>query len=216
MYIIFPIDDSTNFLQVIADTLIDKFGAADIHVIRVDHSDEGYSESLKEIENIASDETILFMGHGQENCLYGGESKTFDKKPLIKNREIEIFAGKNVFLLACDSNAYLRSTFKFSKVTASIGFGGLPTDIGEVKKRLLEQGVNDAVIERFKLAITQLVVDGFSYILENNLPFHKLSDYFMLYLNKMISNVVLAGKEDFENRALADLLFKMKSEMVFI
>ena len=91
----------------------------------------------------------------------------------------------------------------------SIGFGGLPTSKKEVgdDKRLREQGVSEQTIQDFKNEIVYTISNAFS---QHYQDFGKLIDHLTVLLDQRINNAVLVKKD----RNLADLLFKMRSEMV--
>jgi len=218
IYIIYPQDETTKFLLEIPQRITDKLGKEIVKIITILASDNSYAECLVNIEAIPANSIVLFMGHGQADKLWGAESESFKKKSFISKSQSKIFAEKYLFLLSCNSNEFLKGTFTFSKVISSIGFGSLPTEMTEVEnsKRLIEQGVNETVITQYKATIVELVATSFSDMMEKKYSFSQLSNNFMLRLNKKISQVILDDITNKENRILADLLFQMKSEMVFI
>jgi len=218
IYLIYPIDPTTEFLLDIPKRIAFKHGAKSVHLIEVHPSDKSYEKALIEIQDIPSNSMVLFMGHGQADKLWGAESETYPKKTFISKAQSKIFSEKNLFLLSCNSNEFLKGTFSFSKVIASIGFGSLPTEMAEVEgsKKLIQQGVNEVIIKKYKDIIVELVSRSFIEMIEMDESFPQLSRNFMLRLNRKISQVILDDTKSVENRILADLLFQMKSEMVFI
>lgn len=217
LYIIYPRDPSTDFLLTIYRNLVEKFGQEIVKIHYVEANVESYQEIKIIIQNIPVGSHLLFMGHGQDDCLYGAEDAIFEKKPLIKRSELSVFKGKYLFLLSCFSFELLRTSLGHSGIINSIGFGSLPTEKIEVdsSKKLTSQGVNENVIHRFKSILIEIVSSSFIYFLQYNVQFSELSSYFLLLLNKKISEVILDDIESNDNRILSNLLFQMKKEMVY-
>lgn len=218
LHFIYPTDESTNFLLEIPNTLSEKYGSELIKIITVLPSDQSYSASVSAINDLPDNSTVIFMGHGQDDRLWGAEDQTFSKKAFISKSQSKVFSNKHLLCLSCYSNEFLKGTFAFSKIISSIGFGSLPTEMGEVKnnKRLKELGITDPVIDRYKIVLIDIIVRSLSEMIEKNLSFAELSSFLKLILNKLISEVVLMDKSNAENRILSDLLFQMKTEMVYI
>ncbi len=208
IYIIISIDPSTQFLFEIINNL--KKIDLEFKVLEIHPNEESYAKTLEEISNFEKKSQIIFLGHGQSNQLYGGESlNLFPKKAFVKLNEMNIFQDQNLFLLACDSASLIKSSFRQSRVIKSIGFGGLPTSLEEVEKdkKLSAEGISEQTIEDFKNEIVNTV---FIALALHHKDFNKLSDYITLLLDQRINNAVLVKKD----RNLADLLFKMRYEMV--
>lgn len=208
IHIIISIDPSTQFLFEIITKL--KYYGTDCNVYEIHPNDESYSKTFDIISNLERNSRVLFLGHGQSNQLYGGECiDSFPKKAFIKLKEMSIFKEQHLFLLACDSADLIKSSFRHSKTIKSIGFGGLPTSMEEVEKdkKLSSEGISEQTITDFKNEIVYTVSNALSLYYQD---FNKLSDYLTLLLDKRINNAVLVKND----RNLADLLFKMRYEMV--
>ncbi len=208
IHIIISIDPSTQFLFEIIVKL--KQYGTNCNVYEIHPNDESYSKTFDIISNLERNSRVLFLGHGQSNQLYGGESfESFPKKAFIKLNEMSIFKDQHLFLLACDSADLIKSSFRHSKMSKSIGFGGLPTSMEEVEKdkKLCSEGISEQTIEDFKNEIVFTVSNAISLHYQD---FNKLSDYLTLLLDQRINNAVLVKKD----RNLADLLFKMRYETV--
>lgn len=207
IHIIISIDESTQFLFEIISNL-ERYGITHT-VYEIHPNNESYSKSFEIISNLDRNSKIIFLGHGQSNQLYGGEClDSFPKKAFIKLSEMIVFKDQYLFLLACDSADLIKSSFRQSKMSKSIGFGALPTSMEEVEKdkKLLSEGISEQTIEDFKNEIVFVV--SASLALHYN-EFNKLSDYLTLLLDQRINNAILVKKD----RNLADLLFKMRNEM---
>lgn len=208
--IIISIDPSTEFLFEI----IKYFNSCEItvNVIEIHPSEDSYERAKRDVSNLPKSSIILFLGHGQSNQLYGGESDSFDKRVIISNNEMKIFEGQNLFALACDSADLLKGSFRISKTIKSIGFGGLPTEMKEIEddKRLSAEGITQEIINQFKTAITETVSEAFVYVIKQDvIDFIVLKDYLCLLINKRINKAIL----DENNSLLADLLYKMRNEI---
>ena len=86
----------------------------------------------------------------------------------------------------------------------------------ENNNKLKQQGINEAIITNYKNILVELVAASFCDMIERRLTFYELSNYFLLRLNKKISQVILDDIKNIDNRILANLLSQMKAEMVFI
>ena len=206
--IIISIDPSTQFLFEIV-TKLNHYGI-DCTVFEIQPNDESYSKTFELISNLDRNSRILFLGHGQSNQLYGGEClDSFPKKAFIKLNEMNVFKEQYLFLLACDSAELIKSSFRNAKMSKSIGFGGLPTSMEEVEKdrKLSSEGISEKTIEDFKNEMVNVVSNAISLHYQD---FNYLADYLILLLDQRINNAVLVKKD----RNLADLLFKMRNEMV--
>ena len=208
IYIIISIDPSTQFLFEIINNL--KKSGLEFKVLEIHPNEESYAKTLEEISSLEKKSKIIFLGHGQSNQLYGGESlNLFPKKAFVKLTEMNIFQEQNLFLLACDSASLIKSSFRQSRVIKSIGFGGLPTSLEEVEKdkKLSAEGISEQTIEDFKNEIVNTVSIALAL---HHKDFNRLSDYLTLLIDQRINNAILVKKD----RNLADLLFKMRYEMV--
>ena len=206
--IIISIDPSTEFLFEIINKL--KSYPIDFNIIELHPTNKSYSEAYDKITKFDKNSVILFLGHGTDEKLYGGENlPVFEKKEFIKLQQMNVFEKQNLFALSCNSAGLIKKSHRLSKMNKSIGFGGLPTSKEEVDddKRLREQGVSAQTIQDFKNEIVYTVSEAIS---QHYQDFNKLSDYLTLLLDQRINNAVLVKKD----RNLADLLFKMRYEMV--
>jgi len=213
IYVIISIDPSTNFLFEIVDNLKSndfiKFVLVEIHP-----NDISYQNSFESISKFEKNSIVLFLGHGQPNQIYGGEiPKQYLKKPIVKLNEMSIFQDQSLFLLACNSSELIKSSFRYSKFVKSIGFGGLPTSIEEIQKdkKLSLEDISNETIEEFKKAIVETVSESLIYFFKrNDNDFIFLKDYLILLIDKKINESIFLKN----NRSLADLLFRMRNEMV--
>lgn len=207
--VVFSIDPTTDFLSDILKNLIDV--GIETNLIEIHPSKESYNTAKEKIKNLPKNSVILFLGHGQDNQLFGGESKTFTKDSFIKDNEMSIFSGQLVFLLACDSSDLLKRSFRFSKIKKSIGFGALPTEMAEIQQdKKLNTYIKENSVIKFREAIVDLISKAFiEFYKMEKLDFIWLKDYLLLLINKKINQSILEENDE----GLADLLFCMKSEL---
>lgn len=210
--VIISIDPSTSFLFKIIEDL--KSNSIEFLTIEVHPNNESYKDCLEQLKNLPENTTILFLGHGKNDQIYGGEIPIdFPKQALVKRNEMSLFKNQNLFLLACDSASLIKNSFRIAKTNKAIGFGPLPTEMDEVDndKKLANEGITIDTIELFKQAINETVILGLlEYFKNDSKDFIYLKDYLNLLLNKRINKAIF--EED--NRNLADLLFNMKNDMV--
>lgn len=211
-HIIISIDPSTQFLF----RIIESFRAASVsfNLIEVHPNEDSYRETLEIISRIEDRSTIIFLGHGTDERLYGGEFPIdFPRRELIVKEQMKLFHNQFLFLLACNSSGLIKKSFRIAKTYKSIGFGALPTSKEEVQddRKLAHQGITEETIELFKSAIVETVsVALVKYFKNSDMDFVGLSDFLQLLIDKRINNAILKEK----NRSLADLLYKMRDEMV--
>ena len=204
--VIFSIDPTTAFLSTINKTL--KEAGVGLNVIEIHPSNESYVAAINMVRNLPRNSIILFLGHGQDNQLFGGESETFKKDVFIKDTEMNIFYEQFLFLLACNSSDLLKRSFRLSKIKNSIGFGALPTEMSEIEKnRKLNAYITKESVIKFGEALVDLVSTAFIEFYKKEEPdFIWLKDYLGLLINKKINQAVLEENDN----GLADLLFNMK------
>ncbi|KAA1242903.1 hypothetical protein [Aquimarina sp. RZ0] len=210
IYLILPIDPTTIFLNQIPEKL--KNNGIDFNLIEVYETKESYDAAKQKLTEIPNGATVLFLGHGQDNQLYGGASSTIEKQPIIRTNEMKIFAKKKLFALSCHSASLLKNSLGNAQIINSIGFGALPTEMAEVESnnRLNELGITEETIDAYKQTLVDCVVQSVTRYAQTNLSFHELKDFFSLLMNKRINEAVLVDKD----RNLANLVFQMRNEMI--
>lgn len=211
IHIIISVDPSTKFLYGIIEFLNSK--AIKFNLIEIHANDESYEIAKITISNIAKGSNILFLGHGRDDKIYGGENlPLYEKKSLANREEMKIFEAQKIFILACNSSDLLKSTFILSKYQKAIGFGGLPTSEEEIEddKKLSLIGISTETINKFKGAIIDTVSKALlTYLEKGDDDFHYLKDYLVLLIDRRINIAVLQEKDT----NLGDLLFNMRNEI---
>lgn len=205
---VISIDESTTFLFEIVKIIESK--GIQTCVFEIHPNEDSYREQLEKVSLIEKKSTIIFLGHGQSDRLYGGELiDVFEKRAFVLLRQMNVFQDQNLFLLACDSAELIKSSFKQSKTIKSIGFGGLPTSKEEIEndRKFANEGITVETIEEFKNEMVKTIAHSLSIHYRD---FNLLKDYLILLLDSRINNALLIKK----NSHLAELLFKMRNELV--
>lgn len=205
--VIFSIDPTTAFLSSISANL--KNAGIELNIIEIQPCNDSYTEAINLVQKLPKNSIILFLGHGQDNQLFGGESEAFKKDTFIKDTDMNIFSEQLLFLLACDSSELLKRSFRLSKIKKSIGFSALPTEMEEIEKdRKLSLYIKENTVIKFRSAIVNVISQAFIEFYKVGTPdFIWLKDYLILLINKKINQAVLEEKDN----GLADLLFNMKT-----
>lgn len=213
IYIIYPSDSSTLFLQGIISPLRKNMSCENLKVIRIEASDESYQDAITEIALIPNSSFVLFMGHGTGTEIYGGESRDFSKKCLFKKNDMGIFKNKDLLLLSCYSSTLLQSSRTIRNYSNSIGFGALPSGMEEVNasSKLRKQNLDSLMIDDYKKVIVECVFQSILLSFNEEYSFEQLYHYLKLTINRKISRLVI----DEEKRTLADLLFQLQLDIRF-
>ncbi len=211
IYIVYPDDPSTAFLKPIVTSL--QASGVELHVIKVEASDDSYKSAFEEVNNISKSAFTMFMGHGTDDELLGGESSNFKRKPFIKKNEMGIFKQKDVLFLSCNSEGLIKNARRIAGFSSSLSFGALPTSYQEVEnnRKLNKLGLTNDSIDEFKEILVNSVLEAVQYSLGKDCSLETVYNYLRLLINRKISSLVL---ED-NNTSLANLLFQVKQEMTY-
>lgn len=190
IHIIHPKDKSTDFLNSITE-YIKNNTSVEINLLRL-HTKEEHSQFFELIHSINNDELILFFGHGTSSCLSGAMTNEFEAPEFITEKQLKIFENKNVMILSCRSNQYLKSYFKDCNLNSAIGFPNLITEHSEIEhhddpERFGDISLED--IELFKTAIVEIVMFSLEDYIQNNLSFQQFFNRLKLRINKRIINL---------------------------
>ena len=211
IYFIYGIDPTTNFLQNIIDTL--EINNIRVDVIRCNSNQDSYNETIDRIKLIPDGATVIFLGHGKSDQLYGGQDSNLERRSLINIKGMSILRGKKLLAIACDSANLIKSSMKLSGLVKAIGFKELPTEMNEVvdNKRLVDQGISIEDINDYKnIIVTTIAKSLVCYSRDGGNNFYLLYDYIELLINKEINTSVIKKR----NARLAKLLYQMKADMV--
>lgn len=211
IYIIFPEEESTLFLYDICSNIEKSLGKESFSLIKVTADEQSYQAAVEEVKSLPENSFILFIGHGHSDKLYGVLS--YSDIALFDTNTMHIFAGKNLFAVACNSSILLRKAYNRFSLKSSIGFGDLPTDTAELEiKKFKKLGVNEKHLEQFKVIMVEVISEALIGFCKKDLNVDYLFSYLKLLLNKKISEIALEGK----NRILAELVFQMRNQLAYI
>lgn len=203
---IFPQDQTTSFLEPIYDELCQRYDATGL--MGDPAEDDDYLEKLAELAQEA--ETIVFLGHGSSGVLYG---INFNMLICKENGNIDLLRHKHLILFACHSLDFI----KRHGLISALGFGEIPTsdyDIANGKLHGLSiKDLNSSDVEYIKTAIVR--------IWKNSLAEANITDrncFHQAFSFQTIKEIVkcLTTCESRNFRLIADVLYYLKTDMVFI
>ncbi len=189
------------------------------HCYKVKPNQESHDACLERLRTLSDEELILFLGHGRSDRLYGANSHTdffaspyfdYENDNFINKDNIDVFVGKKVFCLSCNSADGLGKVAVQKGAKAFIGFGDIPTD----NEILPELGTKlNLLIARFKGEVNWIVKTSLVFSIRNNSTFFQLVDTVRLLANFRINEIILGNQGLRQRRLLADYLFNFKENM---
>lgn len=153
---IYPQDATTGFLRPLCEFICSTFGATEIG-FDTSGDDDPHEAIYAGIRNA---QTIFFLGHGRSDCLY---ASVMDNDKLIEKSNVSLLEGKQLFLLACDSDQFIKNY----ELSNAIGFGFLPTSKDDVNRRknyhkLDISGTTQQDVDCFKSALVNSLINSLS------------------------------------------------------
>jgi len=232
LLIIRPHDKSTNFLDRIKNHL-DSSITVKLHYFNIKPNNGSHDECLSAIQDFSVDGLILFMGHGKSNSLYGAKGdyygsienefvklespeKYFYKEIFINEQNIDVFDGKKIISLSCNSNGQIGRKAVENGAKVFLGFGDLPTSVRELKDRGEENspGKSLSKIERaFKSEINYIMKNSLNISILNNHSFTQLVDVINFISNQRISYYLVNQKTLRERKLVANYIYDFKKEI---
>ena len=225
--IVHPYDRTTFFLKRINNYLQVKLGE-NIHYFNVKPNDVSHNECLEKIRTHPSEGLVIFLGHGRSDNLYGGKSDNYSdfieenarmehpdqyfyQENFINKENIEVFSNKKVFCLSCNSNDKISDLAVEKGAITFLGFGNIPTSIGEFKER--GKNASNEIIKAMKTEISYITKKSLFYALINDHTFTGLLDITNFITNQSIS-AILTGQKWFKERyLLTDFLYYLKNDI---
>lgn len=130
----FPVDDSTNFLEPVRIVLEKKLDGT---IIRGDTTKEEHrKEIMAQLCELTEQDVFVFMGHGASYCLYGSPQGG-ELQPLFGKDAISLPKRVGSLLISCRSGDFIRS----EQLVNAIGFGEIPATWEEIH-RLRDEDLN--------------------------------------------------------------------------
>lgn len=230
--IVHPYDKSTSFLERIKNHLQGEF-SEDLHYYSVKPNKSSHSQCLKTIADFHRSGLILFMGHGKSNCLCGAKGdyygtlenelikaddpeKYFYEDNFLNKENIEVFKGKKVISLSCNSNAQVGREAENNGAKVFLGFGDLPTSIEELKAQgeYSKSGVSLGRIEQaLKTEINDIIKKSIGIGINKNYSFSQLVDLIYFISNQKITYYLINQKKVSERKLIANYLYTFKKEI---
>jgi len=225
--IIHPYDRSTFFLKRIKNYLQVQFGS-DVYYFSVKPNDTSHHECLERIKQHPNSGLIIFLGHGRTDRLYGGKSEKYSalvsdsarleiseeyyyNENFINESNIDVLKSKKIFCLACNSNSRISDYAIQKEALAFLGFGDIPTTIGEFKEK--GKNVSNDVIRYMKTEINHIIKKCLAYSIKNEYSFRNLFDLINLTTNQRIMYYLKYQKYFKERYLLTDYLYFFKKEI---
>ena len=177
----------------------------------IEISDEEQTElCLQEISGLDDDVLLVFLGHGYTDRLFSRFVDTGNFSVFVEVNGMNVFKGKNILALACESTTLFNKSYSRSKIENSIGFGVLPTEMVELEdKKIRDLGATEDDLGLFRNVLVDCISKSLINYQKNNKDVESLFNYLKLLLSKEIYNSVKVHN----NRRLSDLIFLMRSEM---
>lgn len=230
--IVHPHDKTTLFLDRIKNHLIELF-KDELHHFNIYPNDESHDICLDRIRKHPQNGIIIFLGHGRSDRLYGSkgdlyESSSFitqeakDQAPdlyyyndnFINERNIDVFSGKKVFCLACNSNEKIASLAMENGANAFIAFGDIPTSKGEFKNQ--DRPISNDIVAKMKTELNYIIKTGLSLSIKSNETFKYLSNTIRFITNQRLTDILINQKKFNERYLLADYLFYLQKECIVL
>lgn len=202
---IYPQDETTNFLRPLCDHICKTFNAEEV----------GYSTSgetdPKEIifDRIKDAKFVFFLGHGTSSSLYAKLNEVL----LFTNDNISLLKDKQLFLLACNSDQFIKNY----KLSDAIGFGFLPTslyDARHVRKlhSMRIEHLKEKDIDNYNTALVNALISTLSittmadsHLFAERLKFSTCEEIVKILLQRETPNY----------RLVADALYYFYKDVIF-
>ena len=150
---VFPVDDSTNFLEPIRMILEKELDAT---IIRGDTTREAHRNEISNgLHELTEQDIFVFMGHGASYCLYGSPQGG-ELQPLFGKGALSLPNRSRSLLISCRSNDFTESL----QLINAIGFGEIPATWEEMRKLREEDcscyaGVDEDTIPEYQNSLVQ-------------------------------------------------------------
>ena len=151
----FPVDDSTNFLEPIRMILEKELDAT---IIRGDTTREAHRNEISNgLHELTEQDIFVFMGHGASYCLYGSPQGG-ELQPLFGKGALSLPNRSRSLLISCRSNDFIESL----QLVNAIGFGEIPATWEEMRKLREEDcscyaGVDEGTIPEYQNSLVQVL-----------------------------------------------------------
>ncbi|MBS1508040.1 MAG: hypothetical protein JSS79_15475 [Bacteroidetes bacterium] len=228
--IVHPIDKTTKFLDRIKNHLIGNFDNQ-VHHFNIHPNKTSHIDCLHRINEHSLDGIIVFLGHGRGDKLYGSKGdlwenrefvspesiserpdKYFYNDDFINDQNVNIFKGKKVFCLSCNSREKIGKLAVENGAISFFGFGDIPTSVGEFKESGVSVG--HKVVMKMKSELTYIIKTSLTYCINRGDSFQGLLNTIRFITNQRIAEVLMRDKGFKERSLLADYLYYLKTDAI--
>lgn len=227
--VVHPYDKTTYFLSPIKEELKTSF-ENDLHFFDIETNEKSHKDCLDIIRSHPESGLIIFLGHGRSDALHGSKgdeyypSADFEEisafpdlyyynESFISNRNANIFTGKKIFCLSCNSNDKIAKYAMDKGAKAFLGFGNIPSSYEE----FIADGVSKItheIVTAMKLELNYIIKRSIVYSISKSYNFEELLNVIYFITNQRIADY-LVSKKDFEGRyILTDYLYQLKKEII--
>lgn len=184
--LVYPDDPTIDFLAPIKDAFLSSFPKIKLH-----------SPEPGSFGSVITDDTdlVIFLGHGASSTLFGSVNDSGAKTTFVDvEKGMLLFEDISVFLLACNSNSYIKKVTTRTKLKSSFGFGDMPTDWEHIQhNRDLEPNflldIYEEHLEYYKKNIVASVVSGIAYS-TGNISFRNLYRGISHWASNTINDII--------------------------
>lgn len=213
--LIYPQDETTDFLQGIPDFLFERHGKERFVYLRLGFNIKEHQECISLIERCTENSLVIFLGHGRSDGLLG--AMDYERFDFITQTNLYVFKRKQVLLLSCRSSELLQN-----QEIEGIGFGHLLSSPSELNEDGLQRtyhylysqhGVPDSkAITKCNDLLVRIVRASLHDYIVQNLTFKALHLNLKLRLNRAIVKLIREN-DPTSVRNVVNLLLKAKTEM---
>ncbi|RWY47477.1 hypothetical protein [Mucilaginibacter gilvus] len=210
--LIFPIDDSVEFLRPIVDFLLKTFE----NIIQFEPAYGKYLEIDDEIQ------LVIFIGHGTSSVLCGNLLQDGEKYKFLDiiNASV-LFADLSIMLLSCRSIDFIKNVRHNVALKSFLGFGDMPTDWNHIAYlRDLDseylKGFEEEHLEYYKNILVKAFINGLT-LYSINYNFRAMYLGMQQVINAAMSEVIIDMHWDKSiKNYLVDLLLELKTDMKYL
>lgn len=189
--LVHSLDPTTEFLHEIPAFLKERLPRSWEYITLVKPGAD--EESTRQIIlRAAPRTTIIFLGHGASNCIYGPPFREGVRgNPLLDDQRFSLLQDKNFISLSCRSSEFIGRNFKGKGGVAMLGFDDLPTHWADVEAERevnwkAYPGIDDKVLEIYQAILVKVVKMALADALGQPMNFEQLYIRLRYYINKEI------------------------------
>lgn len=226
--IVHPLDPSTKALKRVGNYIKCSF-PNEVHIFNVHPNEESRFSCYEAIQKCSTNDIILFLGHGSSFALYGSKGNMYDKADFVSydvqkeypelyyynefflnDNNWNLLKDKRLICVSCMSNCFGKTLFDRGIVRSIIGFGDLPTSLGEFKERKIN--ANSHLIAWMKGEINWIIKRSVVYSYSMNYSFLMTGELIKFVVQQRIA-MHLHSRNRFRY-ILANQLVKIKEELL--